>query len=160
MILCIGQRFIVNKGISVLLPIAKWHLPIRQGELSSETERTTISFCALHRLKSRPHACNVQCRWRSKLLQRDQFPNALGGKGESSAAFPRVNGVAQELGSLISLKHSPIFTTRPFYLALKVCADTKRHYDYKHYSYYTGCFIFGGTNGRTLIIYERNSQKL
>ena len=39
MILCIGQRFIVNKGISVLLPIAKWHLPIRQGELSSGTER-------------------------------------------------------------------------------------------------------------------------
>lgn len=33
-----GQRFIVNKGISVLLPIAKWHLPIRQGELSSGTE--------------------------------------------------------------------------------------------------------------------------
>lgn len=45
MILCIGQRFIVNKGISVLLPIAKWHLPIRQGEFSSGTE-TENSVCS------------------------------------------------------------------------------------------------------------------
>ncbi|XP_076221723.1 uncharacterized protein LOC143174331 [Nomia melanderi] len=55
MILYIGQRFIVNKGISVLLPIAKWHLPIRQASIATifmqnrrNPRRITVSLREIH----------------------------------------------------------------------------------------------------------------